>query len=68
MAYTNEETGADIFHQGEFLKLLSPKVADYITLRALSMRTTPAQTIDELVMERIETQTHEMPIPLNPFL
>ena len=68
MAYANEETGADIFHQGELLKLPSPKVADYITLRALSTRTTQAQTIDELVMERIEIQAHEMPIPLNPFL
>ena len=44
----------DIFiYQREFLNTLKPTAADYIITRALATHQTPAQIINELVVERI---------------
>jgi len=48
----------DIFiYQREFLNLLKPTAADYIMTRALATHQTPAQIVNELVVERIAAAT-----------
>jgi len=49
----------DVFiYQREFLNLLKPTAADYIMTRALATHQTPAQIINELVVERIASSTN----------
>jgi len=49
----------DIFiYQREFLNLLKPAAADYIMTRALATHQTPAQIVNELVVERIAATTN----------
>ena len=48
----------DIFiRQRELLNLLNPTAADYIMTRALVTHKTPAQIINELVVEKIAMQS-----------